>query len=129
MSGQKAPSNLPTGIPVSTEGSSPASETEVPLEATPGVETLLRGKIEAPKPETKNPFAQPVSESKPPVNWSVLIWILVVADILLIVPTSFFVLTKSGRMTFMEGTLCVITFGFAACLGCIAFFVHRHEKK
>lgn len=133
MSGQKAPSNLPTSS-AATDSSSPETNlTAPPAETspettTPGVSTLLRGKTETPKPEA-NPFAPSPAQSKPPVDWSFLKWILIAADVLLIIPTSFFVLTKSSRITFVEGTLCVVTFAFAAAVGCLALFIHRYGKK
>jgi hypothetical protein len=98
-------------------------------DATPGVSTLLLGKTDAPKPvETKNPFVEG-STQKPPLNWSLIKKVFLVSDILLILPTSFFVLTKGSRMTFLEGTVCVVVFGFAAALGCLAYLIHQHGRK
>ena len=135
MSGQKVPANFPTGAtsPTTPEPAAEnvsATETATPqLEATPGVSTLLLGKTEAPKVETKNPFAEPTAQPKPALDLSFLKWVLIIADVLLIGSTSFFVLTKmkTAKLTFVDGTLCFVTIGFAACLGCIAFYLHRHE--
>ncbi len=140
-------------VPAGTEGtetpvvevSTTATEADVQTQTqtvtaapTPGVGTLLRGKVETPKPtetpkpaetQTQNPFAATEPKEKPPINWSVLKWILIIADLLLIVPTSYFVMTKSAKLSFMEGTVCVVTFAFAGCLGTVAYFIHRHENK
>ena len=131
MSGQNFPTSAtsPAAPAVEAEPTSVSETSEPQLEATPGVSTLLRGKTETPKAETNNPFAQPAKESKPALDLSFLKWVLIIADLFLIIPTSFFVLKKTSKLSFLEGTLCVLTFGVSACLGCIALYLHRHDKK
>jgi hypothetical protein len=131
MGEQKMPSNVPlpsTPRKGVEENGSNRTDESVDV-ATPGVETLLRGKTETPKAEDKNPSIEPVKQASPPVKWSFLKWVLLIADLLLIVPMSLFVLTRSTKINFLEGTLCVVTFSFAAGLGCLAFYIHRHEEK
>jgi len=111
--------------PASPAAPAPVPETEPGPEAsTPGLGALLRG-----KQEMSNPFAQSSIPPKPPVTWLLLKWCFVVADVLMLVPTSFFVLTKKAPLTFLEGALCVITFAFAACLVCVALLIHQYEKR
>src|SRR4051812_41209803 len=83
MGGQKP------ALPSVTPESAAAPTEAKPESSTPGLGTLLRG-----KQEMQNPFAQSSLPAKPPVTWLLLKWCFVIADVLMLIPTSFFVLTK-----------------------------------
>lgn len=127
MGSQKTPASLEKSLPAAEKPETVVPSTAAPVESNPGLGTLLRGKQE--EKHESNPFTEQTAAPQPPVTWMLLKWSLVAADILMLVPTSVFVLTRKTPLNRWEILLCIITFAFGATLGCLAFAIHQYEKK
>jgi hypothetical protein len=93
-----------------------------PVELSPGVATLFRGKgqsVEQPAPE---PRLKPEPAS---LNWGFRIPLLL-ADVLLIVLASKLVLKGQGtHPSLMAIAACILAFGLGAWLACLALWPRR----
>ena len=106
-----------TPIPGKPEQPLPNSDRSAQVNG-PGLESLLRGEGK-PVPGSRSSSSEPANSQPLRRHWTVLKWVLLTADRLLLSLASLLVFKNSGPLTFVEWVLCLLALAIGAAL---AFF-------
>jgi len=111
-----------TRVPGQPNGTVSNTRSEPEAELSSGLGSLLRGERKA----TSEPERETASDETPLwQKWRWVKWLLLAADLLLLVLACLVVIKSSGRLSFGESLLCCAALGIGATLAVLALIARK----